>query len=76
MTTHARGIRWWPAALVALAAAVALGWVWLPDGRDGQGRVMLTFPIAFATLLLLAIWLVFFSRLPRRRRLWAVARRC
>ncbi len=73
MTTPARGIRWWPAALVALASAVALGWVWLPDGRDGQGRVMLTFPIAFATLLLLAIWLVFFSRLPRRRRLWAVA---
>ncbi len=72
MTTHARGIRWWPAALVAVASAVALGWVWLPDGRDGQGRVMLTFPIAFATLLLLAIWLVFFSRLPRRRRLWAV----
>ena len=27
---------------------------------------MMTFPIAFATLLLLAVWLVFFSRFPRR----------
>jgi outer membrane protein assembly factor BamB len=71
-STSKTGIRWWPAALVALAAAVTLGWVWLPDGRDGQERVMLTFPIAFATLLLLAIWLAFFSRLPGRRRLWAI----
>jgi outer membrane protein assembly factor BamB len=67
------GARWWPAALVALAGAVTLGWVWLSDGgRTGQDRVLLTFPIVFATLLLLAIWLVFFSRLPRRRRLLAI----
>mgnify|MGYP003512899243 CR=1 FL=1 len=33
---------------------------------------MMTFPIAFATLLLLAIWLIFFSRLSRRGRRVAV----
>jgi outer membrane protein assembly factor BamB len=67
------GVRWWPAALVALAGASTLGWVWLSDGgRDGQDRVMLTFPIAFAMLLLLAIWLVFLSRLARKRRFWAI----
>ena len=66
------GLRWWPAALVALGSALALGWVWLPEGADRQSRVMSTFPIAFATLLLLAIWLIFFSRLSRGgRRRWA-----
>ena len=73
VTAPGPGLRWWPAAVVALAGAAALGWVWLPEGRDGQSRVMLTFPIAFATLLLLAIWLIFFSRLSRSRRRWAVA---
>ena len=67
LTAPARGVRWWPAALIAFASACALGWVWLPD-RDGQERVMMTFPIAFATLLLLVIWLIFFSRLSRRGR--------
>ncbi len=73
--TAGPGIRWWPAALVALASAFAIGWVWFIGDRDGQERVMLTFPIAFATLLLLAVWLVFFSRLPwsRRRRAIGVA---
>jgi outer membrane protein assembly factor BamB len=56
-----------------VAAAAAVGWVWLSDGgRDGQDRVLLTIPIAFATVLLLAIWLVFFSRLPWSRRRWAI----
>ena len=65
------GIRWWPVAVIALAGACALGWVWLPEGADRQSRVLSTFPIAFATLLLLGIWLIFFSRLSRSRRRWA-----
>ena len=68
----AAGVRWWPAAVVALAGGAALAWVWLPDGRDRQERVMLTFPIALAMVLLLAIWLAFLSRLPRSRRLWMI----
>ena len=38
--------------------------------RAGSGLVII--PIAFATVLLLAIWLVFFSRLPWGRRRWAI----
>ena len=72
MTTPTNRIRWWPAAVVVLASAFAIGWVWFIGDRDGQERVMLTFPIAFATLLLLAVWLVFFSRLPWSRRRWAI----
>ncbi len=71
LTAPVRGIRWWPAALIAVACVCALGWVWLPD-RDGQERVMMTFPIVFATLLLLAVWLMFFSRLSRRGRRFAL----
>jgi outer membrane protein assembly factor BamB len=67
----APGVRWWPAAVIALAGVCALGWVWLPEDADRQSRVMSTFPIAFATLLLLAIWLIFFSRLSWSRRGWA-----
>ena len=56
-----------------MAAAAAVGWVWLlDDSRDGQDRVMLTIPIALGTVLLLAIWLVFLSRLPWSRRRWAI----
>ena len=56
-----------------MAGAAAVGWVWLSDGgRDGQDRVLLTVPIVFTTLLLLAIWLVFLSRLPWSRRRWAI----
>ena len=56
-----------------MAAAAAVGWVWLvDDGRDGQDRVMLTIPIALGTVLLLAIWLVFLSRMPWSRRRWAI----
>ena len=66
-------IRWWPAFLVVMAAAAAVGWVWLlDDSRDGQDRVMLTISIALGTVLLLAIWLVFLSRLPWSRRRWAI----
>jgi outer membrane protein assembly factor BamB len=68
LTAPAPGLRWWPAAAVALASASALAWVWLTEGRDGQDRVVRTFPIVFATLLLLAIWLIFFSRLSRSGR--------
>ncbi len=71
MTAPAPGLRWWPAALIALASASALAWVWLPDGGDRQERVLSTFPIVFATLLLLATWLIFFSRLSRNHRRWA-----
>ena len=45
MTTPTNRIRWWPAAIVAVAGASALGWVWLVGDREGQDRVMLTFPI-------------------------------
>ena len=44
-------------------------WVWLSDGgRTGQDRVVMSYPVVLVTVFLLAIWLVFFSRLSRRAR--------
>jgi outer membrane protein assembly factor BamB len=63
------GVRWWPAAVVAAAGAGVLAWVWLSDGgRTGQDRVVMSYPVVLVTVLLLAIWLVFFSRASRRAR--------
>ena len=55
-----------------LLAVAALCWIWLPE-REGQDRAVLSYTLAFPTLLLLAIWLLFFARLARRRRTF---RRC
>jgi outer membrane protein assembly factor BamB len=63
--------RWRPAIVIVIAATAAIGWVWSSRGEmTGQERVFLTVPIAFGLLLLLAIWLVFLSRLP-----WRIRRR-
>jgi outer membrane protein assembly factor BamB len=69
-----RKARWWPAAAVVAAAALGLAWVWLSGGdRSNQERVFLTVPILLGTLVLLAVWLVFFSRLSGATRVRVVA---
>jgi outer membrane protein assembly factor BamB len=62
-------VRWWPAAVILAAGVSVLAWVWWSDGgRTGQDRVMMSYPVVLVTVLLLAIWLVFFSRVSRRAR--------
>jgi outer membrane protein assembly factor BamB len=61
--------RWWPALVLVMAGTAAIGWVWLSGGEmTGQDRVFLTMPVLFGLLVLLAIWLVFLSRLSSRIR--------
>jgi outer membrane protein assembly factor BamB len=68
------GVRWWPAVIVAMAGMMVLAWVWFSDGgRTGQDRVVMSYPVALVTVLLLTIWLVFFSRMSRRARRTAAA---
>jgi len=72
-STHP-GVRWWPAVMVATAGTMVLAWVWFSDGgRTGQDRVLMSYPVALVTVLLLTIWLVFFSRMSRRARRTAAA---
>ncbi len=63
--------RWWPAIVLLIAGTAAVGWVWLSGSEmSGQDRVFLTVPVVFGLLVLLAAWLVFFSRLS-----WRIRRR-
>lgn len=66
-------IRWWPAATILVLALGYLSWVWLGDAPSNQDRVIRTFPGLFFGAVLLLLWLLFFSRLPGRRRLMLFA---
>jgi outer membrane protein assembly factor BamB len=66
-------VRWWPAAVIAAAAALALGWVWLSGGdRTRQERVVLTLPILLGASALLTLWFIAFSRIAPRVRVAAL----
>ena len=68
LTSPAPGLRWWPAAADRARERCCARLGLVARGGDRQDRVLSTFPIVFATLLLLATWLIFFSRLSRSRR--------
>jgi len=59
---RASGIRWWPAVLIAIAAALALGWVWAFHGVHRQDRVVASMIAGFVAGLALLIWFVLLSR--------------
>lgn len=65
--------RWWPALVLVSLAALALVLTWLGEADDNQTRVLRTVAVLLLASLLLLLWLLFFSRLPRhlRTRLFA-----
>ena len=62
------GLRWWPAAAILLLCAAGLVVNGLRDVPHRQGQTFVAFQILFLGLLALAVWLLFFSRLPWIRR--------
>lgn len=60
-------IRWWPAALLVLLAGLGLAWIQLGES-DGQERMMSSIALLLLLGFLLAMWVVFLSRLPWRVR--------
>lgn len=62
-------IRWWPAAIILVAAAGAVIWVWQNYGRQRQDKNLATAQIVIIALLLLLIWCIFLSRFRRKIRL-------
>ncbi|MBI4662877.1 MAG: PQQ-like beta-propeller repeat protein [Verrucomicrobia bacterium] len=67
--TRPHSIRWWPAFLILALAAVVLIWIWVWYGVSRQDRNIATVQVIFFTLILLLLWVVFFSRFrPRIRR--------
>jgi outer membrane protein assembly factor BamB len=61
--------RLWPAAVIAVLAALALAFTWGVGDLDGQQRTLQTGGTLILAWLALLVWLFFFSRLSRRARL-------
>lgn len=68
-TSPRRSIRWWPVAVILLAAAATVIWVWLKYGRQHQDKNLATAIIVVITFLLLLLWCLLLSRLRWKIRL-------
>lgn len=68
-TTNRRGIRWWPALVVMLAAGALILWVRTRSDWPFQKRNLTTAQIVIVTGALLLVWWTFLSRAPKRLRL-------
>ena len=62
-------IRWWPAVLITLLGAVALGRIWLTDAANRQNQVLQTAAALFGLLFLLVLWTLLLSRMAWKLRL-------
>ncbi len=73
---RAEGPRWWPVYLIGILAfvLVAVTWMGATDSseRIRQDKVIMTAVVLLLASLLLLLWGVFFSRLPRRSRVLLV----
>ncbi len=63
-----RRVRWWPAVVILVLAALRLASVWMGDAPHTQARVVTTLKLAVLTAALLLFWALLFSRLPGRAR--------
>ncbi|MCH8874839.1 hypothetical protein IH824_19105, partial [candidate division KSB1 bacterium] len=66
-------IRWWPATIILLLDIGIVGWLWVFFSGIRQERMLGTLIAQVVTLLLLAIWLLFGSRLRWKIRLTTFA---
>jgi outer membrane protein assembly factor BamB len=67
-----RPVRWWPALLIVCLAIANLISIWFIRDLTRQDQIIRTLTTPLVALILLLIWCVFFSRLPKRIRLTAV----
>ncbi len=71
-STRATQIRWWPAALLLAIYFGGLAVIWLRDAPNRQMQVLPTLGVTALLAVLLLLWLLFFSGLPRKIR-WIAA---
>src|SRR5581483_7581935 len=64
--------RWWPALLILAAEACAIAWIVTSESVQSWLVFPFTMLAVFGALLLLAVWLLFLSRLRWRTRLIGV----
>ncbi len=67
-----RGLRWWPALVIVVGAAVAICWIWFFRDVQRQDRFLQCVVAGLSACGLLLVWWLFFSRLRWKTRLvWA-----
>jgi outer membrane protein assembly factor BamB len=68
-----RKVRWWPAVMIALLAAVSVVVIWSVPELPRQQRVLRTGATLMSGGVLLFLWFLLFSRIGWRKRLAGVA---
>jgi outer membrane protein assembly factor BamB len=66
-------VRWWPAIALILADGLFLVWLWFFYDQMRQLQVILTLVVQSVVVLLLLIWLLFFSRLAGKHKFSVIA---
>ena len=63
-----RRLRWWPAAVIGIAALVALTWIWSAEVSNEAVRTIRTAMVVIVSLLLLLLWWMLASGLSWKAR--------
>ncbi len=66
-------MRWWPVVVIAVLSILTVTMIWAQDSLHRQRQVMQTTGVLMVTLLLLLLWVLFFSRLRLKVRLVSFA---
>jgi outer membrane protein assembly factor BamB len=67
----AQTVRWWPALMILCVAAIAGSYTWLRNDWNHQLQFMQTAGVFVVAIVLLLLWLFFFSGLSRKIR-WGI----
>jgi outer membrane protein assembly factor BamB len=68
-----KGLRWWPAAIIIALSILAIAYIWLSDNPNRQNQVQQTGQVVIVAILVMLLWLLFFSRLRWKIRLTSFA---
>lgn len=66
-----RSVRWWPAAAIIVLTILAVIYFWTVDFSSRQMQIQWTGQTVILAILLLLVWLLFFSRLRWKVRLFS-----
>ena len=69
-TTKPKPTRWWPAVIIVGGFALTLALIWSTGSEDQANRVLTILSATTLTSILLVTWMLFFSRLAKRTRLF------
>lgn len=66
-------VRWWLLAIIGALTVLVIIYIWISEASHRQEQVMLTSLALFVSFLLMLVWLLFFSRMRWKIRLFTFA---